>query len=704
MLLKRLKLKNFCSILDSEIYLDDSINLITGDNGQGKSYVMLAISMLLYNEFKGKLEDYINWNKNSFELELDFITDDNIYCKLTMYYDKKTSEKHLYIKDDYYKNSDANKKLEELLNKELSVESSLCFQGNEDIVNCKPAKRRELLKNIYDLNFEKGIKNIEIEIKDLENNKLIDLKNKLYLLENKKYNIEELLEYPFNVKDKVIYESKLDILNKTINNIEMLKKEYNDKSIQLKDIENNIYAFNNKLDSYNIKKSQLQEELKRYNDIENNKESLFDKVKKYEEDLNNIDITILDKLKEEYSNIKLDRLKVFDEELLSSKVKELITIENDINKLKKDFKIFESGKCPTCKQDIDKKLINEYEINIETLQKELNVLQEEIYKLSEEKKEIDKKVEEQKELKNKRVLLENKINSETKRLDTLKATLLKNIENENKYIDTLIGHNKSNIDKVNKEIEFTDKEIKDVDIHIKKLLSNKDLIDKDLSNFNITDINLQMEATKKDINNYNEILDNYKSIVIKNEKISENNLKLKQEQKEDKELVKNLYASIDKLNEELRYLNDSKYILQKDFPNYVIKKLVENIKVYMNNFLEDTYSGRYKVDIVEKKDSIYIVYGENNSDIYMASGWEKSLFSLSWKLSLQKISKIKRPLLLDEMDSYATEENSIKFYDFIGNNLKDIQSIIITHKDNTKIYLSNNFNCKIFEVNDGKIT
>jgi len=703
MLLKRLKLKNFCSILDSEIYFDNNINLITGDNGQGKSYVMIAISMLLYNEFKGKLEDYINWSKDNFELELDFIND-NIDCKLTMYYDRKTSEKHLYIKDDYYKNSDANKKLEEILNKDLSVESSLCFQGNEDIVNCKPAKRREFLKSIYDLNFEKGIKNIDLEIKDLENNKLVDLKNKLYLLENKKYNFENLLTYPFDSKEKVLYESKIDLLNKTINNVEILKSEFNNKFLQLKEIENNITNYNSKLDNYNSNKIQLENELKRYNDIESNKDSLFDNVKKYENELNNLDYTILENLKNEYSSIRLDRLKVFDESILNEKNKKLSSIEFEINKLEKELKIFESGKCPTCNQKIDSVLIDNYSENIGKLQKEFTNLENEILILLKDKKEYDNKVEEQRELKNKRVLLENKINSETDRLNTYKANLLKNIEDEKKYAEIVISQNKTNIDKVNKDIDFTNKEIKDIDLGIKKLLDSKELINKDLENFNILDINSQIETCKKDIINYTELLDTYKSITIKNEKITENNTKLKLEQKEDKEVVKDLYISIDKVNEELRYLTDSKYILQKDFPNYVIKKLVENIKVYMNNFLDDTYNGRYKVDIIEKRDSIYIVYGENNSDIYMASGWEKSLFSLSWKLSLQKISKIKRPLLLDEMDSYATEENSVKFYDFIGNNLKDIQSIIITHKDNTKIYLSNNFNCKIFEVSDGKIT
>ncbi len=87
--LKKIELRNFRNFKKQNIDFKPGINVISGENGSGKSNLLESI----YLFFKGKsfrkarLKDMINWEEDFFRLDLSVknYTYDNFY----LYYDKK---------------------------------------------------------------------------------------------------------------------------------------------------------------------------------------------------------------------------------------------------------------------------------------------------------------------------------------------------------------------------------------------------------------------------------------------------------------------------------------------------------------------------------------------------------------------------------------------------------------------------------------
>ena len=74
MKIKKLKLKNFRSYSDKVFEFDDKLNVLVGQNAQGKTNVLEAIFYAVIGKsFKtGKEKDLIKWKKDSASIEADF--------------------------------------------------------------------------------------------------------------------------------------------------------------------------------------------------------------------------------------------------------------------------------------------------------------------------------------------------------------------------------------------------------------------------------------------------------------------------------------------------------------------------------------------------------------------------------------------------------------------------------------------------------
>jgi DNA replication and repair protein RecF len=91
MFLKRLLLRNFRNYRQSEIVFSPSINLIQGENGQGKTNLLEAIRFVSTGRsFRThSLSDLISFGENFFYLEAEF-TKENVTQTLKAYYDENT--------------------------------------------------------------------------------------------------------------------------------------------------------------------------------------------------------------------------------------------------------------------------------------------------------------------------------------------------------------------------------------------------------------------------------------------------------------------------------------------------------------------------------------------------------------------------------------------------------------------------------------
>ena len=118
----------------------------------------------------------------------------------------------------------------------------------------------------------------------------------------------------------------------------------------------------------------------------------------------------------------------------------------------------------------------------------------------------------------------------------------------------------------------------------------------------------------------------------------------------------------------------------------------------MTELFQTSY-GRYSTSLQKDSSGVNFYYtGEKEifSPVSMASGYEKQLLSITFRLALASLHQL-GIFIFDEIDSDSDEENSLRLYKTIMNQKFD-QIFIITHKENTKEYLSNLPDCKIFEM------
>jgi DNA repair exonuclease SbcCD ATPase subunit len=143
-------------------------------------------------------------------------------------------------------------------------------------------------------------------------------------------------------------------------------------------------------------------------------------------------------------------------------------------------------------------------------------------------------------------------------------------------------------------------------------------------------------------------------------------------------------------------------ILKTEFPVYVISRVVKNIEKSMNDFLKKTYGGRYNVEVSDKKNALHILYGPKKKDVSLASGYEKQIFSSAFRLALCHAMGNKS-VLLDEVDSAASDKNSEVLYnvlgELVGNGIE--QMIVISHKSSTRSLLESDYDAEVITFENG---
>lgn len=697
MKLEKLVLKPFGNIVNSTIGFHQGINLITGGNGEGKSTVLKALVLLLFDYVPyGKLENYIPDNGGKyFYIEVEF-THEGKKFKQSLKYDGSSS-RELWVNGDFYKGQDAVKKLAEFFDPKLSLAASVSIEGEVDFIQTKPSERRELLKKIYDLDFSKSVADLDLQMKEIEA-KTSELDKKIYFHQNKKYQYQTQRTLPFskevrNEKDssylnlnlrKKNYESELANYELMLSDITSLKKKLNDQGKVIEQALFNIASYEqskkDNFENFSIKSYSIDQKIKERKDYVPDESSLIG-------------------IREELASIKLVRLKAFDEnELKDLYDKKRDSILNGVN-LEKEIRDIESGKCPTCGREYESGLLEEKK----TLFDNLRIAHRDIEFLIEEKESekiaYKKAVEEQNQLKTQIEILKqkeiqeianlenkkNKVSLEVENLEKEKASLEEIFNEKNSSMDKLIETYRANISKVQTDMDENEARLQDLTIEIP--LQKPEFP---------VDLEQQLVSLKEEI-------DSYDSAVSYNEMIDKANAKLKAEEEEDsikkQELVNNKEESI----KEIELYKRGKVILQKEFPNYVLVSLTKKLEYYLNDFVSRTYD-KFNLKLIDKKDNMYIVYGPNEKDAILASGFEKQLFSLAWKFSLSREQNLGL-VILDEVDSQSSTENSQKLFELIGS-LKDVynQALIITHRPETQEALMNTFGAKVFEAKSGAIS
>jgi DNA repair exonuclease SbcCD ATPase subunit len=633
-----LKIQNFKNISDIEINNFRDINIVTGNNGEGKSSTLQAIIYLLTDSLSDKIEEFVKWGEDSFLLHTLFNHAGQEY-DYEIIGSKKGTKRTLYVngKDNVYLNSDATKKLAEIINPLLTLYSAISEQRNVDrLLFEKQADQLEKLKKLFGIEKLKDIvEDIKSDIK-LNDTKLIELETEVKVLENRKYHF---IDEPD--------ESEIEKIKQDNKNLVLLElPEYDDSKL-----------------------SELQKEC---NDLEKKEIVLRNSIKQYEQNFNILGTLEAKKLIKNKENEKLvikrlPRGEEITEESLKKLQDDLNRINVDLLQYNKKYSLCLSGKCPECEQ--------EYHADITQIEK--NIIQ-----LKSDKAETT-------------LVLE---------AETQRRKEIEQIKKDNEKIQFQKN-------RIEKEIQEIDKEIENISKTIAKPEGNCNELDEQLMNINIEiehqkrlkiiyDQTIKRNETALKLKQENE----NKILVIQTqiESAKKQNELIRQEMNSDRSKIQKLQENVDNLKLENRQLDSVKKIIDKEFSAWIISNGIDFIKSEMNKFFTKTYNKGLIVDIIQDKKGIEFLYGENKESlrtINMASGFEKAILAMSFRYALCGMQNL-GIMILDEIDSDASDENSIKLFKMLLTN-KEIQFFIVTHNLQAVDIMEQEYNAKVFEINKG---
>lgn len=700
MLIENLKLKNFGPFREANLNFTPGINLILGNNYQGKSHILKAIAFMLVNYKEKKIEDFCNWDSNNFFIQMLFTYAGVPFEVEYNYNEGETLGRKLVINNDENKTftgSDCITKLSDYFDPSSCRASILSMQGEINLISTKPAQRRENLKKIYDLNFNSQKEELKRRIADIEEKKLTPVKNRIIILENKDYALKEYLELPCTkeVYNKAVADG--EILSKKMN---LIKKEQEDYDKDKKEIE----RLNKEIKKEDERRSQLQIDL---SITKGDKTKLNNKLNEdFYVEKNELQVKLdstdwekrLNELIVKRNSIILIRPIYYKQEELEKLQKKLNEeISPGLTIAQNRLKSCMNGICSECGKsysDQDRKaVIFEHKKWSEKWKK----LNNEIKKLLIKKGEYEKIEEKNKELKNEISKLDIQIKGEQQKIKIEKENLEKEIESELSRIEERKNNISSQIKNLDTTIVLLENQIKDKS----ELIIN---YQKQIKNINLPEFRPTISDEEAlQANEIVFIVKSFESVVEKNKMFKEDNKKVLDNKKEDEKELEKLKKERDQLTLSISKLETGVTIFNRDFPNFVIDSMIKDIEKGMNNFLSGVYFGSHKVNMKKTKDGIGVFYGKKGKDISISSGYEKQLFSFAYKNSFAQISKL-GILFLDEIDSYASEDNSKILFEAIARLSNDYeQTFIITHKSFIQDILIRDYSATAFLVDKGEV-
>ena len=655
---KYIHIQNFNNITDAELDLSSAVSLFVGDNGSGKTSVVDAIGLCLF-EYKRSdtYADYIKSGKDNaciyFECE---ISNEPITFNITINKTGSTAlEREVNFQGKVYHNSEVSTLLESLNLKYFS-DIFCSMQNGKDITRLSPTERVAYIQKLLAFSFGPQIKITDDTIKQLTET-ITELSTTNAALSQTIQNLEKQIK-PLNNLDSLY--SNIDEIKAKASQLQsyIVSKtaalRSNAAIAIVKDkINAEIVALTNELTSKNTKAAEIklanESRTKTVNKISEAKAI----ISEYEVKINNIE-TKLNSLDTQYAA---------QETTVQNKSAEYYAAEAQLNICKNNFDKVNHDKCPYCGQDISadnkahyKQELDNAEETTLKLQKDLCIEKDKLNTLSNEKT----------------GLLREKM-SLAALLDA-QNNQLRSYETELVCIDNELTQLKPLLENIN-SIEQLIKEKQDL-----LKLENEKLLEID---------NEEWNNSQKQLSEYNQIITNYQRIVDENIHIQAANEAL---QKNIDLQRKALDENIEKytlLSDDLAVYKEAKQIFEKKLPQFIIIKTCKKIQNKLNELVQTIFPNLY-IRLFYSKKGIEFFYSTSGAideeadkdsmlPIKQASGFEKAILSICFKSVLCEAYDIPF-VILDEVDAAASEENSRRFFDIVINGGLFQQSIIISHK------------------------
>ena len=718
MFIKKAALTNFGQVARAVFDFTTGITVFTGENGSGKSTFLKAMSMIHYNSYTLTLKDYIKWGTSGFSIESEFEHLGQNYVSSMSYTEKGVSSRSLTCVEtsEEYSNSGVVEFLAKLLDLNRVIAATIAFEGETDLITTSPAARRDYLKGIYDLSFKDQLAVITAQRDDVKHN-LVRVEAEQTSLENQTFELHDLVRPPFSeaMKDKYT-----------------VKK--NDLETEITGLRDSIKANDARIDESVQIECDLTLLAKKADTLEKELIPLKDTIDKKQKEVDLLTVTEVDttSITEKYSGLtadltqQLEQLKVDISEAKATLANlETTTVEyekripNDTELDSRRQLIFskkalavqfqermtnlESGFCPTCGHTIPPEEVSGLNTYINELLNEVDRLQTlldgdyaDIDRLKKHRPKVvtAERVLQSLEVKKSTVALalsglsEKWIVEETTLKDKHQVDIDHRLEMLKAYTDNLIT----------KESQLKSFRSDYLVLSV-KYDQVKALIDPD----SVTAYGTLVTAKLGEVSIINDKLMSYEDITRKNLLWDEDNTLITKRKKQRDEALVLLKSEYEVLSAEQSTLDLSFKILSREFPSFVISRMVSELEQYANEFLSRVYPA-YQIHIKESKDALKIYYGEYETDVRGASGFEKQIFSFSYKYALGRIQNY-GVLFLDEIDSAADIDNSKKLYDTLGKMDSCFKQVfVISHKPDTQEMLKNDYQAVVYHVEKGEYT
>ncbi len=683
--INKLDIKNFKAIKHITFDKNKKVNLITGENGNGKSSILDAIRYILTDELDDKISSFVRWGTDKFEIICEF---EHKGIEYTLEIEgSKGAKKRLAFNGEEYFNSEATSKLRDIIDFELTKYSAISEQGKTaQLLFQKKTERLNTLSRILKIDsinessenvkeevrkIRENVKVLETELNSLENAEF-SLMDEIILPEideiKKEFEVVEKEKNDYNVKQKEL-DKEISEIKESISEIKLSFEKKKNESIS--NIKTEIINLENKLKDIKRKKNE-------FDSAVISSKTIKDEIKDLENSLNN-------KKKETKTVIEPSQSEDYLKQIYTKKIE----VEQSIKSIEKEIKSLKDRKCPYS-FDCDKLEgvdVSKYEKDLESAQSELTILEISYKKISDEIKiykdtlSFNQKIE--KEVSD----IENKISLKKESIKKYQEVIDNYTEEDSINTESVLKLKKEEIESIEHLLSIErDKQIEVLQERINNISEREGFLKEK-----------EYSELKNKILLYDNQVKELERIKLFNEEV------LKKKSKNER-LVTLKKRELESKRKEINLMEEVRDAY-KDFSAYRINKGAEHIKNRMNSIFQKGY-GKYEITFEQDKSGIDFFYKEVGSDILnnvvMASGQEKAVLAVANRLALCSLQNL-GILVLDEVDNNASDENSVKLFQTILNEKGFNQIWIISHCNATKEYLNNLVETSNYNILDGQV-
>lgn len=668
--LESLHLEHFMRITKADLDLQSAITILEGDNGQGKSAIMEAIAVCLAERKRAdSVKEFVQkgFDHAKIVLRMKYNSVPIIFNVTLNVRGGTPLERDVEYEGKHYINSEVTDLIKEL---DFTFYSDiiLSMQGQDDIATMTPVQRANLLQRLFQFDFAEKVKGINDKIDEaneaikLDNSK-IDYLNKELVAKKARRDSVVLKEPPFDSSTYYAKQAEQDELFEELTNIKKIMNEVN----ELQDKRNTIVEKSNNL-GYKIQELRQKKETAQAAKTE---------LETFDFDGKSSALTSeIENLRKEIDSQNVS-LQMFDESIKANQTKQTEVLQNIATCKYKDTEfakklaLIEKGVCPECGQstcNMDHSVI-EYDKDT-NLNQIIDLEAEEGnigFAIADDKRKKEEIRQNISSLISKKATSEANLTSLRSTYNVLKSKVMPLEIYEQLESDLTVAESDQAAlqDAYNNVMNELEKR-KDALIKQDEIERKYEAIKADIKMFD--NVMMFNDAAQKQIEQYDEDIKN-----------SEMNI----------EEIKNIVASLTK---DIECYNEVKKVLDKELPNFLIVKTCSRLESEMNIFVQEVFP-EFRIRLLQSKRGVeffYTVDANNNMEDVktlinskMASGYERSVLGIAFKVALCRAYGLTFAAL-DEIDSAASDDNSMKtFSSLINSNVFD-QMIFITHKEPTK--------------------